>query len=120
MEHQNPITKSDGETCPDLCLAFDIFGKRWNALIVDALAGHPRRFCDLRRALGSPSDRVLSERLKELTSLGLIVQSQSEYILTPLGAELTEPLETFRQWGGRVRAQNASKLTAQTSAVEDH
>ena len=61
MAEQTPL-----QTCPRLAGAFELFGKRWNAVIIDVLLQRPARFAELSRAVPGLSQRVLSERLREL------------------------------------------------------
>lgn len=80
-----------------------VMGKRWNMEILDVLTRSPVRFCDLRRSLHTlsgrqVSDRVLSERLKELQGCGFVLQVEGAgYSLTELGQRMSEPLEMMRQ-----------------------
>ncbi len=59
------------DSCARLGAAVELLGKRWTLLIVELLLQRPARFCELRRALPRISERVLSERLSELTGSGL-------------------------------------------------
>jgi DNA-binding HxlR family transcriptional regulator len=68
----------------------------------------PRRFNELLAAVPGISDRLLTERLRELESAGIIrreVQAASpvrmQYELTPSGRELREPLDAVGRWAER-------------------
>ena len=60
------------EACPALTAAFELLGKRWTALILDVLAARPARFCEIHRAIPGLSDRLLTERLRELMAADLV------------------------------------------------
>lgn len=91
------------EVCPALASAFELLGKRWTALILDVLANRPARFCEITRAIPGLSDRLLAERLKELTAAGLVQRSpsanaSSTYELTDAGQRLLPGFNAIRQW----------------------
>ena len=65
--------------------AFGLLGKRWNGLIVAVLAPSPAGFADLRRRIGPISDSVLSDRLTELTEVGIVERSVTD--TRPPGAQ---------------------------------
>lgn len=88
--------------CPALATAFDLLGKRWTALVLDVLATRPARFCEIQRAVPGLSDRLLTERLRELSSYGLVDREPCEghvvYELTPLGKRVLPAFDELRQW----------------------
>ena len=101
------------EVCPRLTIAFDILGKRWSALILDVLSHRPARFSELHAAVPRLSERVLSERLVELTDAGLVVRSQDSngtqhYELTSTGVRLTPALDAIRTWANDLQQPHAS------------
>jgi DNA-binding HxlR family transcriptional regulator len=88
-----------------LACAFSFLGKRWNAVILGILGDGPAGFRELSRAIGRISDSVLSERLAELTSAGLITRTVEEgppvsvsYALTACGTALLPALEQIALW----------------------
>jgi DNA-binding HxlR family transcriptional regulator len=69
--------------CDGVCDAFqramDLLGKPWNGLLVAALSeAGPLRFSELQERFSGLSDRVLTERLKELEKAGLIVRERAD------------------------------------------
>jgi DNA-binding HxlR family transcriptional regulator len=93
------------QACPRLAGAFELFGKRWNAVIIDVLLQRPARFQELGRAVPGLSQRVLSERLRELADAGLVerhVETGSPitvtYSLTERGRGLAPAMEAMRAW----------------------
>jgi DNA-binding HxlR family transcriptional regulator len=94
-------------SCPRLASAFELFGKRWNAVIIDVLLQRPARFGELSRAVPGLSQRILSERLRELAGAGLVerhVDTGSPvsvtYSLTERGQSLAPAMEAMREWAG--------------------
>lgn len=88
-----------------LARAFRFLGKRWNAVVLGHLSGGPAGFRELSRAIEGISDSVLSDRLGDLTSGGLIVRTVDEgppvsvtYALTDRGLALMPALEQIAQW----------------------
>ncbi len=93
------------QSCPRLADAFALFGKRWNAVIIDVLLQRPARFGELGRAVPGLSQRVLSERLRELADAGLLerhVDTGSPitvtYSLTERGLSLAPAMQAMREW----------------------
>ncbi len=85
--------------------AFSILGKRWNAMIVDALSAGPLSFAALRRSVGGISDAVLSDRLSELTEAMLLTRMVEPgppvsvaYTLTSSGEQLVPVLRQLGRW----------------------
>lgn len=89
--------------CPSR-VTLDRIGDRWTALIVGILEDGPRRFTEIRDAVGI-SPKVLTQTLRALERDGLVVRRayaeippRVEYELTPLGLTLREPLAAIRDW----------------------
>jgi DNA-binding HxlR family transcriptional regulator len=88
-----------------LTQAFGLLGKRWNGVILGSLMAGPAGFSEIRRALGGISDSVLSERLAELTTGGLLVREVDagppvavRYRLAPRGVALIPVLRDLMEW----------------------
>lgn len=86
--------------------ALDLVGERWALLIVRDLLFGPKRFTDLRAGLPQGSPNVLSQRLKELETAGVVRRrklpppaSAMVYELTEWGAELEPVLLGLQRWG---------------------
>ena len=93
------------QSCPRLAGAFELFGKRWNAVIIDVLLQRPARFGELGRAVPGLSQRVLSERLRELSDAGLVERHVDTgppvtvtYSLTARGLSLAPAMQAMREW----------------------
>ncbi len=95
----------DVQLCARYQRAIELVGKRWTGAVIRVLLFGPRRFNELLAAVPGMSDRLLTERLRELEGEGLIsrrVEAGSPvkvvYELTCAGHELKEPLITLGHW----------------------
>jgi DNA-binding HxlR family transcriptional regulator len=97
------------ECCPHFHQAVELVGKRWTgAILYVLLHGGKLRFSEIAHAVPDLSDRLLSERMKELESYGIVerrVIGQSparvEYELTDRGRELAPALKELKAWADR-------------------
>lgn len=94
--------------CPRFHRAVELIGRRWTGAIIRVLLGGPRRFNELLAAIPGISDRLLTERLRELEHEELIVRRVEAgspvkviYELTCSGAELKAPLDALGAWAER-------------------
>jgi DNA-binding HxlR family transcriptional regulator len=92
--------------------AIELVGRRWSAAILLAGLRGARRFGEYRAMVGGISDRLLTQRLKELEAEGLIERTvipstpvQIRYALSPDGRELMSALDALVEWSGRRRAR---------------
>jgi DNA-binding HxlR family transcriptional regulator len=86
-------------------------GDKWTVLVVSQLGDGPKRFNELRRALGSISQRMLTLTLRGLERDGLATRSvfptvppRVEYKLTKLGRSLLAPVSALGLWARRNRS----------------
>ena len=93
--------------CP-VAMAAEILCTRWTIVVLRELIAGSTRFNDLRRGLPRMSPALLSQRLKELESAGIVSRDPStaepgifEYHLTKRGKELEPIVEAFGVWGQR-------------------
>jgi DNA-binding HxlR family transcriptional regulator len=101
-------TSSITQMCPRYEHAIQLLGKRWTGLILDTLMGGPRRFCELTASVEGLSDRVLSDRLRELELEGVIervvypqIPVRVEYRLTEKGHDLKPVVDAIHIWAQR-------------------
>jgi DNA-binding HxlR family transcriptional regulator len=94
--------------CPHFHAAIELIGRRWSGAILAALTEGPQRFAELSAAVPGMSDRLLSQRLKELEGEGLIERSveagvpvRVRYALTAKGTELKPAISALRSWARR-------------------
>jgi DNA-binding HxlR family transcriptional regulator len=83
-----------------------VLGGKWKTVILCYLKIGPLRYADLRKLMPSLSDKVLSQRLRELTEAGLIDHSKAEdadksevYALSARGQSLSVILTELYSWG---------------------
>jgi DNA-binding HxlR family transcriptional regulator len=91
--------------CPDFHAAVELVGRRWSGAILYALTDKPHYFAELAAAIPGLSDRLLSQRLRELEAEGLVSRSVEEgsparvrYALTEKGRSLSPALRELRDW----------------------
>jgi DNA-binding HxlR family transcriptional regulator len=94
--------------CPRFHRAVELVGRRWTGAIIRLLLPGPKRFNELLSAIPGISDRLLTERLRELEATEIIqreVQSGAPirvlYQLTTRGRELQEALDALARWAER-------------------
>ncbi len=99
-----------------------IFIGRWTPKILFSHQKKSRRHGELRRDLGSVSQRMLTRTLRNLEAAGLIarrvIQSKPvavEYSLTKLGATMVPPLRGMCRWAGRYRARVRADVKLQAT-----
>jgi DNA-binding HxlR family transcriptional regulator len=101
-----------GEYC-SIAKALDVVGDRWTLLIIRELFIRGGcRYTDLKDGLPGIATNLLSDRLRELESAGLIRREEAPppvattlFHLTPAGAELEPVLNAFFTWGLRYMAE---------------
>jgi len=105
--------------CPKYERAVQILGKRWTAMIVRTLLSRPRRFNEMTLIIPGLSDRLLSERLKELEGCDIVERRvypetpvRIEYVLTEKGHHLQEVVESIQHWADRWECVEAARTRA--------
>ena len=101
--------------------ALDLVGERWALLVVRELLLGPKRFSDLRTDLPGISPNVLSQRLKDLEAIGVVVREHLPppaaswvYRLSAWGQELEPVLQGLGRWGARSPVRPAAPITLAT------
>lgn len=94
--------------CPKYESAIELLGKKWTGLIIRVLLGGPKRFKELKEQIPEMSDKMLTDRMKELESLGILKRTvypempvRIEYELTDRGADLEQVILSIQDWGER-------------------
>ena len=102
------------QVCPHFHAAIELVGRRWSGAIISALTDGPCRFGELNAAVPRLSDRLLSQRLRELETAGLVERkvvagtpTKVTYSLTAKGADLDPALRELHEWGQRWNASAA-------------
>jgi DNA-binding HxlR family transcriptional regulator len=96
------------QLCPRFHRAVELIGRRWSGAIIRVLLPRAHRFNELLAAIPGISDRLLTERLRELESLDIIRREvdagspvRVRYQLTECGRDLQESLDALGRWAER-------------------
>ena len=116
---ENPASKADrpdmdrGEVrstpcCPLYHEAVELVGRRWTGAILRVLMDGPLRFSEIAQSVPELSDRLLSERMKELERRGMVRRRvisgpplRVEYSLSEMGCALEPALSELERWANR-------------------
>jgi DNA-binding HxlR family transcriptional regulator len=94
---------------PALCARFhaavELIGRRWSGAVLHILLKAPARYAEIRDSIPDITDRMLSERLRELEDEGIVsrrvipdIPVRVEYALTAKGRALEPTLQALGQW----------------------
>jgi DNA-binding HxlR family transcriptional regulator len=93
------------QCCSRYHRAVELVGKRWTGAILLVLLEGPLRFCEITHVVPALSDRLLSERLKELEAEDIVERRvydgapvRVEYCLTEKGRALEPALRALKSW----------------------
>ena len=110
--------------CPRFQLAMEVLSRPWNGLIMASLEEGPVRFGELLARIEHVGDRMLSARLKELASRGLVDRHvipgppvRVEYELTTAGRGFKQVLLAIARWGSTFKEPPA-KPRAKAAAAK--
>ena len=91
--------------CSQYHQAVELVGKRWTGAILFVLLEGPARFSEIKECVPDLSDRLLSERLKELEAEGIVERQvigdypvRVRYLLTDKGMALGPAIESLKTW----------------------
>lgn len=103
-------TAKDLPACP-VETTLTLIGDKWKVLILRDLLPGPRRFGELKKSVGSVSQKVLTAQLRDMEESGLVnrkvyaeVPPRVEYSLTGLGQSLKPILDSMQNWGEGYKA----------------
>jgi DNA-binding HxlR family transcriptional regulator len=92
--------------CPKYESAAELLGKKWTGLIIRVLLGGPKRFKEIKEQIPDMSDKMLTDRMKELEALQILKRSvfpempvRIEYELTDKGRGLEPVILSIQDWG---------------------
>ncbi|MFJ3307180.1 winged helix-turn-helix transcriptional regulator [Streptomyces sp. NPDC086549] len=108
-QHSQPVRRYEPPrstgTPPAVIRAFALLSRRWIGLILTALAKGPADLAQIRERIPGISDRMLAQRLQELTAIDLVTQdaqhgpsSRTHYALSPHGNAFLIPLAALLVW----------------------
>ncbi|HKJ37053.1 MAG TPA: helix-turn-helix domain-containing protein [Solirubrobacterales bacterium] len=99
--------------CPRFHAAVELIGRRWAGVILFSLLSGPLYFRELGAAVPEMSDRLLSQRLRELEAEGLVQRcvhdgppARVSYALTDAGRDLEPAIAELHDWAQRWEAAN--------------
>jgi DNA-binding HxlR family transcriptional regulator len=99
---------SSARCCPLYHEAVELVGRRWTGAIIRVLMDGPMRFSEVAQSVPELSDRLLSERMKELEARGIVERTvhagppvRVEYALSTMGVELGPALFELQRWARR-------------------
>jgi DNA-binding HxlR family transcriptional regulator len=106
-----PGNLHEPEDCRAVSEVLARVGDKWTVLVVSTLGDGPKRFNELRKGLGSISQRMLTLTLRALERDGLVTRTvfptvppRVQYELTRLGRSLLEPVSELGLWARKNRA----------------
>jgi DNA-binding HxlR family transcriptional regulator len=108
-EHIHAVAGEEpGPYCPIFHAAAELIGRRWTAAIVRVLLAGHTRFSDVQALVPGLSDRLLSQRLRELEDAGIVERLvipdhpvRIEYHLTDCGRDLQAIIDAVSEWAHR-------------------
>ena len=90
-----------------------LIGDKWKVLILRDLMGGTKRFGELKKSIGTVSQKVLTAQLRDMEEKGLLtrkvyaeVPPRVEYTLTETGYSLKPILDSMWAWGADYKAKN--------------
>lgn len=104
--------KKELPACP-VETTLTLISDRWKVLIIRDLLTGTKRFGELKKSLGSISQKVLTSNLRAMEESGLLtrkvyaeVPPRVEYTLTETGYSLKPVLDAMHKWGEEYKAKN--------------
>ena len=94
-------------------MALKTMGDRWKVMIIQELMDGTKRFGELKKSIGTVSQKVLTAQLRDMEEKGLLtrkvyaeVPPRVEYTLTETGYSLKPVLDAMWAWGAEYKAKN--------------
>ena len=91
-----------------------LIGDKWKVLILRDLMPGTKRFGELKKSIGSVSQKVLTAQLRDMEKNGLLTRTvyaevppRVEYTLTDLGKSLKPILDAMWDWGQEYKTKNS-------------
>lgn len=103
--------KKELPACP-VETTLTLIGDKWKVLILRDLMPGTKRFGELKKSIGSVSQKVLTAQLRDMENNGLLTRTvypevppRVEYSLTELGRSLRPILDAMWNWGEEFKSQ---------------
>ncbi len=116
------------EPCRRISDILSRIGDKWSLLVIRQLGDGPLRFSQIKRSLGSISQKMLTATLRGLERDGFITRTvfptvppRVDYELTALGHDLLDPVRQLGDWAMKnaERIERARKRYDEASAGKD-
>ena len=90
-----------------------LIGDKWKVLILRDLMSGTKRFSELKKSIGTVSQKVLTAQLRDMEEKGLLtrkvyaeVPPRVEYTLTEAGYSVKPVLDAMADWGANYKSKN--------------
>lgn len=100
-----PSNFHESSACRRISEILSRVGDKWTVLVIIQLRESPLRFSEIKRRLGSISQKMLTATLRALERDGVLTRTvyptvppRVEYALTSLGRDLLEPVSAMANW----------------------
>jgi DNA-binding HxlR family transcriptional regulator len=116
------------EPCRRISDILSRIGDKWSLLVIRQLGDGPLRFSEIKRSLGSISQKMLTATLRGLERYGFVTRTvfptvppRVDYELTSLGRDLLDPVKELADWAlkNAERIERARKRFDEASAVRE-
>ena len=97
-------------------LALDLLGAKWKPVLLAQLKQGPFRYSELAARVPNMSDKMLTQRLRELTELGFIRRVGLRYALTKEGERLRPVLDALHSWGVEIASERGVAFVSEPGA----
>lgn len=104
--YKEVIRMDYSKMCPKYESAAELLGKKWTGMIIRVLLGGPKRFKEIKEQIPEMSDKMLTDRMKELEACQLVKRNvypempvRIEYELTEKGRGLEPVIQSIQDWG---------------------
>lgn len=115
-------TKLSRTACP-VEATLSLISDKWKVLILRDLLTGTKRFGELKKSIGSISQKVLTSNLRAMEDDGLLMREvyaevppRVEYTLTERGASLAPVIDAMRAWGEEHQAELAEEEEARRAS----
>lgn len=105
---RSKTTEEPRRFCPRFHHAVELIGRRWSGAILNAMLPGAQCFNELLATVPGLSDRLLTERLRELEAEGLVRRSvipgppvRVSYEMTEAGRDLEPVIQALGKWADR-------------------
>jgi len=119
-QETDPSERASAGCCPLYHEAVELVGRRWTGAILRVLMDGPLRFSEIAQAIPELSDRLLSERMKELEARRMVERTvisgppvRVVYELSKMGRELEPALSELERWANRWLGARALAASAE-------